>query len=439
MARSNLIGWLYTSVRFAAAKALRSRARRLNHETEAHAMQKILSAPSSAEANWNELRPVLDEAMHELGETDREAILLRFFEGRSLAEIGATVGVAENTARMRVDRALEKLHARLARRGITSTAAALSAALAAQPAMAAPAGLAGTIAGASLAGRLGAGEISETLKTMNTLKLLVGMTAAGAVGGIGTYAVMHTQQQNRDTASAAQVTAATTTVASLHTENQQLKNEVERLRAAAAVPPAPAPLAELHALVTAEQQKLIQPLTTLLKTTKGQLAPPVVDLFNLNADEKAALEKELKTMRDDLDTLAAANVTSVERQSETTVMLHFNLFAEAGGKVHDRLIEVLGKTLGPERESALMILMGDKFDMSVGNGFGAAQRTVTVQRQAMTSLNRPTPAASYVVMDRAFSPDSRMGPISSSITQVQNRVSLEENFAALAKLLPVDF
>ncbi len=125
--RPTITGWLYTNGRFAAAKALRSRLRRLNHETEAQAMNDLLSPPAvgpAGETDWNELRPVLDAAMHELSEPDREAILLRFFEGRSLAEVGAAIGLAENSARMRVERALEKLRVRLARRGSTSTAAA---------------------------------------------------------------------------------------------------------------------------------------------------------------------------------------------------------------------------------------------------------------------------------------------------------------------------
>src|SRR3954469_23189364 len=75
-ARPTLTGWFYTSTRFAVAKALRSRARRVNHETKAYAMNETLSARSDSAvtaADWSELRPVLDAAMHELGEKDREA------------------------------------------------------------------------------------------------------------------------------------------------------------------------------------------------------------------------------------------------------------------------------------------------------------------------------------------------------------------------------
>jgi len=83
-------------------------------------MQDLLSSPAP-EAGWDRLRPVLDDVMHDLNERDREAVLLRFFEGRPFAQVGARLGLSENAARMRVERALDKLHALLARRGITST------------------------------------------------------------------------------------------------------------------------------------------------------------------------------------------------------------------------------------------------------------------------------------------------------------------------------
>lgn len=193
--RPTVTGWLYTSTRFAAAKVLRSRARRLIYETEAYAMNEVLSANSASAVAWNELRPVLDAAMHELGETDREAILLRYFDGRSLAEVGATIGLAENSARMRVERALEKLRVRLARRGIISTTTALGIALANQPVISAPAGLAAAVAGASLsagtAASAGVGTMAFFTKTN-----LVALTVAVVIG-IGWYRIATSQPERK--------------------------------------------------------------------------------------------------------------------------------------------------------------------------------------------------------------------------------------------------
>lgn len=145
--RRSLTGWLYTSVRFAAANLIRTERRR--HEREEKFMRESseLSAP---ELQWETLRPALDEVMHRLNETEREAILLRYFEGRSFAEIGLCFGLNENAARMRVERALEKLRGLLAQRGVT-TVAALGAMLSANAVQAAPTALAPALCAAAVA------------------------------------------------------------------------------------------------------------------------------------------------------------------------------------------------------------------------------------------------------------------------------------------------
>jgi RNA polymerase sigma factor (sigma-70 family) len=112
-----LTGWLYTTTHFAAEKTMRAEWRRLAREREAQAMQEISAGASESTVDWERIRPVLDAAMRELGERDREAVLLRFFAGRPFAEIGTTLHLSEDAARMRVRRSLDQLHALLARRG----------------------------------------------------------------------------------------------------------------------------------------------------------------------------------------------------------------------------------------------------------------------------------------------------------------------------------
>jgi RNA polymerase sigma factor (sigma-70 family) len=149
--RTALTGWLYLGAHHAAAQAVRGEQRRRVRETEASTMHDLISSATPA-TDWDRVRSVLDDAMRELTEPDREAVLLRYFERRPFADIGAALHLTEDAARMRVDRALEKLRALLARRGVTSTAAALTAALANQAMVAAPAGLAASIAGSAAAG-----------------------------------------------------------------------------------------------------------------------------------------------------------------------------------------------------------------------------------------------------------------------------------------------
>src|SRR4051812_25810183 len=154
--RATLTGWLHTSTRFAAAKVRRADISRQHHEQEATTMNVLLSDSDPA-IEWERLRPIVDDVIHELDERDREAVLLRFFENRPFAEIGTTLRLSDDAARMRVERALEKLRIALERRGVKSTSAALAVVFANQVAANAPAGLAASIAGTAFALAAGAG------------------------------------------------------------------------------------------------------------------------------------------------------------------------------------------------------------------------------------------------------------------------------------------
>ena len=112
---------------------------------------------SSHDEEWARLRPVIDDVLSELKTPERDAIVLRFFQSRSFGEIGAQLNLTENAARMRVDRALEKLREQLARRGIRSTAVALAGVLGAEASLAAPVGLAGAVTAQATAAATGGG------------------------------------------------------------------------------------------------------------------------------------------------------------------------------------------------------------------------------------------------------------------------------------------
>ena len=228
--RPALSGWLYRSTHFAASDVVRAERRRRTREQEAHTMDSIINSPP-AMADWDKLRPVLDDAIAELPEPDRDAVSLRFLEGRSFAEVGTKLRLSENAARMRVERALDKLHAALSRRGVTSTAAALGVALANQAAVAAPAGLAASVTGAALAGTaVGVGGWAATF--MSISKIQIGITSALAVAGATAYGL-----QGKTNAALRQEIVALQSqqqaVVALRTENRQLAGvaaEVELLR-----------------------------------------------------------------------------------------------------------------------------------------------------------------------------------------------------------------
>jgi RNA polymerase sigma factor (sigma-70 family) len=142
VADTSLAPWLYRTTRYAAADALKSRRRRAAREQEAY-MQSTLNQTDNE--TWAQLAPLLDDAMAELGETDRTALVLRYFENKSAREIAVALRMEENAAQKRVARALEKLRARFVKRGVTLTATAIAGTVTANSVQAAPVAFVKTI------------------------------------------------------------------------------------------------------------------------------------------------------------------------------------------------------------------------------------------------------------------------------------------------------
>src|SRR5882757_4126245 len=124
-----LIGWLFKTTRYAASAQRRANVRRQRHEMEAHMETSTLEPPE--ETAWPHIAPLLDEALAGLNETDRRAVLLRYFEGCTLAEVGATLALNEDAARKRVTRGLDKLRQYFVKRGVLLTATVIASAMAA--------------------------------------------------------------------------------------------------------------------------------------------------------------------------------------------------------------------------------------------------------------------------------------------------------------------
>ncbi|HYE18104.1 MAG TPA: RNA polymerase sigma factor [Tepidisphaeraceae bacterium] len=186
-------GWLFKTVRYTALSALRKEGRRRRHEAKAAIAADTLAADSAdpaaapGERAWERLGPHLDEAVASLTESDRQAVLLRFYEGRSFAEIAQAIGTTEPTARQRVSRAVRRLAAFFGRRGITLPAAALAAILWAGQSNAAPlpAGVCASLtAAASGAGAMSAGAgqiVSVTLLSLRHARRRLAAAIAAAM------------------------------------------------------------------------------------------------------------------------------------------------------------------------------------------------------------------------------------------------------------------
>ena len=174
--------------------------------------------------NLAQVGPILDEAIRKLDKEDRDSILLRFFEQRDFRSVGAVLGTSEDGARMRVNRAVEKLSLLLKRQGVTLSAAALATGLATEAVTAGPAGLATAVASAALTGASG-GTTLAVLKIMGLTKLKLGFAGIIALAVAAPLLVQHQaaarlHEQNQS------LLQQQTQLAQLAAENEQLVNHL---------------------------------------------------------------------------------------------------------------------------------------------------------------------------------------------------------------------
>jgi RNA polymerase sigma factor (sigma-70 family) len=256
-----LTAWLYQVTRRTAIDVVRKESRRQLREQIAVEMN-TMNATSN---DWTQIEPLLDEAMDALEETDRAAILLRYFENKNLREVGESLGTSDDTAQKRVSRAVERLREFFTKRGVTVGASGLAVVISANAVQAAPVGLATTISTAAvLAGTsISTSTAIATAKAiaMTTLqKSIIGATLA-VVAGTGIYEAHQASQLRNQIQTLQQAQAplaeqirqlererddATNRLALSQQENAQLKQntaellklrgEMARLKAAAVQP-----------------------------------------------------------------------------------------------------------------------------------------------------------------------------------------------------------
>jgi len=189
-----------------------------------------LSAETNSDLAWDRLRPVLDSAIDELSKSDREAVILRFLERRAFAEVGVALGISQDAARIRTDRALDKLRILLVRRGITSTSTALSLIVSSQAAISAPVGFAADVVAHSLAviaSTVGAGSLIFFMTT-KTISIAVLSAVVAFVAGVY-FGFPH--KSDNSTTFAAESRRQLELVASLRRDNEAQRAEIGRLSA----------------------------------------------------------------------------------------------------------------------------------------------------------------------------------------------------------------
>lgn len=176
-----LTGWLYRVTRRAAIDVVRSESRRQLREQIA--ME--LAAMNSPDPHWKEIEPLLDEAMDTLDEADRTSILLRYFENKTLREVGQTLGTSDDAVQKRVSRAVEKLRDHFSKKGIAIGSGGIAALLSANAVQSAPIALSATISSALIGatikttGTIAAAKISIMTTAQKSLVALLLVAASG--------------------------------------------------------------------------------------------------------------------------------------------------------------------------------------------------------------------------------------------------------------------
>jgi RNA polymerase sigma factor (sigma-70 family) len=191
-----LSGWLFRTARFTAANYLKTEMRRVRREQEVY-MQ--ANSADNVDDIWQQVDPVLNDAIADLGEKDRSAIVLRFLEAKGYKEVAAALGASEEAAQMWVSRALEKLRTFFAKRGVTVTTSALGGMMTTHGTQAAPNGLATSIAVATAKGAAVTSSastlVTTTLKIMAWSKIktavVIGAAAILAIGTATTFVANH--------------------------------------------------------------------------------------------------------------------------------------------------------------------------------------------------------------------------------------------------------
>jgi RNA polymerase sigma factor (sigma-70 family) len=323
-----LIAWLYAVTRRTAIDVIRKESRRQLREQIAVEMNNM----NATAKDWTQIEPLLDDAMAALDETDRSAILLRYFENKNLREIGANLKISDDAAQKRISRALERLREFFSKRNVAIGASGLAVLISANAVQAAPVGLVATISSTvALAGTaVSTSTIIAATKTiaMTTLQktfITAALTAAIGTGIFEAHQVSQLHKQNQilqqqETPLAEQIQQlrqelndATNQLVALGAENEQLKsnpNETELLK--------------LRGEVT--QLRMAQQLLTQSKNPAVDMNDPAMQHFLAAKAAATEINKYLDQMPDkkipelklltDVDWLNAANEAKFDTDAD---------------------------------------------------------------------------------------------------------------------------
>jgi RNA polymerase sigma factor (sigma-70 family) len=301
-----LSGWLYQTTRYASHRAIRTEIRRIKREREA-AQQGAQMEQS--ETKWNTVEPMLDDLMARLREQDRLVLVLRFFEGQSLAQIGDRLGTSEDAAQKRVARALDRLRTLFSKKSVPTSTAVLASLLGNHSVGAVPVGLAAGVvvtatSSAAAIAPLTATLLKSTLIMMTWIKIktLAPVGAAFAVAASVPIVGLHSQKVALEEENRA-LQAATIAVADYASKSEELDvlklkvAEFEALREQAA---------EVHLLrarvsqMSQERKAMIGQIDALKKALPTRVmnteVSTGVDQIDPAAEQRIAVMSSLKQL-----------------------------------------------------------------------------------------------------------------------------------------------
>ncbi|HEY1111009.1 MAG TPA: sigma-70 family RNA polymerase sigma factor [Opitutaceae bacterium] len=291
-----LAPWLFVVTRRTAVDTIRSEARRQAREQTAAE----LDAMKTPSPTWLRVKDEIDESLASLGEAERAAILLRFFENKSFREVGASLGITEDTAQKRVSRALDRLRDLLVRRGIAVSSVALASDLSAQALQGAPAALVPSIVTAAAPIAAAASATTAATTTAFFSKALAASAVVGALGFVTYEAAAFAQQHDEFALQRVQIAHQREAVHALQRSQAKATARLRELRDHfAALPPPGESDPAVEAAIAAWLER-VQRLKALVASHPDHAIP---ELEALAENDWFALAREVK-----LDTAAPSEI-----------------------------------------------------------------------------------------------------------------------------------
>jgi RNA polymerase sigma factor (sigma-70 family) len=430
----HLVGWLFVTTRYLSAKFIRAHVRWRKREREANIME---NPGTEREISLDDLRPFIDDALDSLSEKDRAAVMMRFFDQCSYAEIATHLKAGESAARMRVDRAVERLRRYLRGRHVVSTSTALAGALAAKSGVSAPAGLIETIVASAPVGFVSSGVATGVGIVFMTGKLKIasiGLLLALSAGSLGLYFQQRDQPTPPDLERQARLAAPNSrTLVAAKAANEispaGLANGGATMDAnAAAIKARTEKIAELRRLADLHSQGLVRPVRDFVGV-EGVLDAQWAEVYGLSPTDVVRLNEVLKSARRKIETLELENA-SVSKDPNGAVVIHVEPFSE-GAPIYDRVVSEFESVLGAERYPAFVELGLTQVEQSL-RLLGVGRQTFRVIHAADTA----DPQKRWEVSHRILRPDGTVKY--SMITDARRDGVVAHSLGALVQLLPPD-